>query len=596
MTPIRFVALVAFSFVAALGSARAAQTFDAWADDFAARWARLSPQFATRTQYFSGAEQDALDRQLTMIGSFGEVHGQKAAQERAAIARRGLEELRAFPRASFTQTQRTSAALIEWTLQDVVKGAEFATYRPVFSQMGGLQLGLVNFLTQTHPIRNKRDIENYLARLALVAPSIDQGLAEARSAAVDAGMIPPRFIVQRTIEQLDGFLMLPPRENVFVLTFANRIAALGEAIPAKAKADFVAAAEKLTADAIIPAFTRVRALLAEQLPKATDDAGVWRLSRGAEHYRHALATFTTTKLTADEIHAIGLREVARIEGEMDKILRDLGYKEGTVNARYAALDLTLQPPASPDPRVALVAESLAMVRDAERRAAKLFDLLPKAPVDVRREPAFSERTAAAHYSSPAPDGTQPGIFWLPLPGPTFPIMRARSLSYHEAVPGHHFQLALQQEMKDLPRWRAAGVFGFISAYGEGWALYAERLADENNWYEGDPKGRLGYLNSMLFRARRLVVDTGLHAKKWTRQQAIDYGINASEVERYVVWPGQACSYMIGQLRIVELREQAKAKLGDKFSIQQFHNVVLRAGNVPLEVLAQEIDAWVAAKN
>ena len=216
---------------------------------------------------------------------------------------------------------------------------------------------------------------------------------------------------------------------------------------------------------------------------------------------------------------------------------------------------------------------------------------------VKREPAFSEKTAAAHYSKPAPDGTLPGIYWIPLAdlGPKVSWIGTglKSTAYHEAIPGHHFQLALQQESQDLPRYRKLGVFGANSAYMEGWALYAERLAAENGWYGDDLRGRLGYLQLQLFRARRLVVDTGLHAKKWTRQQVIDYGFTPQETERYIVLPGQACSYMIGQLRILELREQAKTALGAKFSIKEFHNVILRGGSLPLAVLAQEVDAWVA---
>ncbi|HEX2851834.1 MAG TPA: DUF885 domain-containing protein [Opitutaceae bacterium] len=567
-------------------------TFDAWADSFSAEWMRLSPASITRTQYFSGEEQDAFDRQLTLVGEWGDAYGRKAIAQRAALARRGLEELKAHPRAGLTAQQRTSAALLEWTFKNVIEGAAFPLHDPIFNQFSGLQLEFVNFLTQTHPIRKRRDIENYLARLDRVAPLMDEAIADAR-AAEQEGLLPPRFIVQRMIEQLDGFLMLPAKDNVFVSSLNARIGLLGAAISPEERGAFVAAAGKIAGESVLPVFGRLRALFAAQLPRTNDDAGVWRLPRGADRYQQSLANFTTTPLGYEEIHAIGLREVARLEGEMDEILRELGYHNGTVNARYAELDLALQPPAEPDPRPAILAENEKWVRDAERRAATLFDVLPKAPVIVKREPPFSERTAAAHYSDPAPDGSKPGIFWLPLPGPLFGRMRTRSLCYHEAVPGHHFQLALQQEMPDLPRFRRLGVYGFISAYGEGWALYAERLADEQGWYAGDPHGRLGYLNSLLFRARRLVVDTGLHVKKWTRQQAIDYGINAQEVERYVVWPGQACSYMIGQLRIVELRENAKAALGDGFSIQQFHNVVLKAGNVPLDVLAQLVDAWVA---
>jgi uncharacterized protein (DUF885 family) len=276
---------------------------------------------------------------------------------------------------------------------------------------------------------------------------------------------------------------------------------------------------------------------------------------------------------------------------MDVILRQLGYAAGTITARYQRLEAAIQPQGGGDPRPRILADATRMVRDAEQRAAALFDLRPEAPIDVRREPPFTEKTAAAHYTDPAPDGSRPGVFWLPLPGPTFQLLRLRSLTHHEAVPGHHFQIALQQEIADLPRFRRLGIFGSNSAYIEGWALYAERLADENGWFENDPRGRLGYLNSMLFRARRLVVDTGLHAKRWTRQQAIDYGINAQEVERYVVWPGQACSYMIGQLRIVELREKARSALGPRFDVKAFHNVVLGAGAVPLEVLEEEVNRW-----
>lgn len=594
----RLLVLVALILTLATGSARAAlPTFDAWSDELAARWVRMNPQFATRTQYFSGAEQDAIDRQLALGGAFGQTFGVKAAQARAELAHQGLEELQRFPDASLTAPQRTSAAVIKWSLEEAISSARFAQHRFVFEQFGGLHLGLVSFLTTTHPIRNARDIENYLARLALVGPRIDEGIAEARSAAA-AGLIPPRFILQRVIDQLDGFTSLKPSANVFVTTLDQRIAALGTAIPAGQRSKFVAAAEQEVGTTIIPAYQRVRALLAGQLPEATDDAGAWRLPHGEEFYAQSLVTSTTTRLTPAEIHAIGQREITRIEGEMESILQQLGYKEGTIQARIERLNATLNPPAEPDPRVALVAKVEALVQDAERRSAAVFDLRPKAPVTVKREPAFSEKSAAAHYTNPAPDGSSPGIYWLPLadlsPRVTWLGVGLKSTAYHEAVPGHHFQITIQQESPDLPRYRKLGVFGFNSAYLKGWALYAERLAAENGWYDGDLPGRLGYLQLQLFRARRLVADTGLHAMKWTRQQVIDFGFTPQETERYIVWPGQACSYMIGQLRILELREKAKAALGPRFSIKEFHNLVLRGGTMPLDVLAQEVDHWIAA--
>ena len=206
-------------------------------------------------------------------------------------------------------------------------------------------------------------------------------------------------------------------------------------------------------------------------------------------------------------------------------------------------------------------------------------------------PRFREANAAANYNAPAPDGSRPGIFQIPLRPERLTKYGLRSLVYHETVPGHHFQIALQVENKSLPRFRQIGAFGGISALVEGWGLYAERLAAESGWYDGDAEGLLGQLDSALFRARRLVVDTGLHSKHWTRQQAIDYGIETSEVERYVVFPGQACSYMIGQLKIVELREIAKKALAEKFSLREYHNLVLNTGTVPLEILGRQVDAW-----
>ena len=582
-----------------IGPAHAAErSFDQWADEFAVRWVRLNPQFATRIQYFSGAEQDAIDRELVLGGSYGDIYGMKAARARADLARRGLRELGRFLKADLKPPQQTSSAVIEWTLNDAIAFSEFAGHRLVFEQIGGLHLALVEFLTTTHPIRNRRDVENYLARLARIAPVVDDGIAEAKAAAV-AGMIPPRFILQRVIDQLDGFVAVKPAENLFAATLAERITALGGKVSATDQAAFVAAAEKEVRETVLPSFGRIRSMLAEQLLKSGDDAGVWRLPRGAAAYVQALAQSTTTSLSAEEIHAIGRREVARIEGEMDAILKQLGFKDGTLNARLEQLNVTLQLPAEPDPRPALVARVARVVQDAEQRSAAVFDLRPKAPVIVKREPAFSEKSAAAHYSDPAPDGSLPGIYWIPLadlgPKVTWIGTGLRSTAYHETIPGHHFQIAIQQESQDLPRYRKLGVFGFNNAYIEGWALYAERLAAENGWYDGDLPGRLGYLQLQLFRARRLVADTGLHAMKWTRQQVIDYGFTPQETERYIVWPGQACSYMIGQLRILELREKAKAALGAKFSIKEFHNVVLRGGSMPLSVLAQEVDAWVTAR-
>ncbi|MGO9425082.1 MAG: DUF885 domain-containing protein, partial [Steroidobacteraceae bacterium] len=436
-----------------------------------------------------------------------------------------------------------------------------------------------------------RDVDNYLVRLGRVAPVLDEGIEVATARAAE-GTIPPTFILQATIDGIDRFLAAEPAENVLVTSLAARAKTIA-GLSQEDRAAATGAAERIVRESIRPAFARVRALLSGELKMATDDAGLWHLPHGAEAYAAALRINTTTVQSAEQIHALGLREVSRIEGEMDRQLRSLGYAEGSVAERYAQLEKSVQPAANPDPRPALLEEHVRILRDAEVRAAALFDLRPQAPVQVLREPPFTEKNAAAHYSAPAPDGSRPGTVWIPLPGPDYRILEMRTLTYHEGVPGHHFQIALQQELPEIPMFRRKRVFGGLSAFAEGWGLYAEQLAVEAGWYSGDPKGRLGQLSDELFRARRLVVDTGLHAQRWTRQQAIDYGIPASEVERYVVMPGQACAYKIGELEILAQRAKEQAALGSRFSMKKFHNLLLRTGTVPLAVLGQVVDADIA---
>lgn len=569
--------------------AAAAADFDTWAEAFAADWVRQSPEFASGTQYFAGTgEQAQLDAQL------GPLTPQRR-QQRRALAQRGLQRLAAFDAAGTLGTeQRLSAALLQWSLSTTVAGEPFEDHRFVFDQLGGPHLRYVALLTENQALRTPADVPRWLARLGQVGPRIDEGIARAREAS-ERGFLPPRFILERARGQVMDFLRPAVVQNVFVEAFMRRSERIeGWPTPAARQAA-IDEAVRITAGSVRPAYLRVLALMDELLPKTTPDAGLWRLPQGAQAYAQALAANTTTRLGAEEIHTIGLAEVARIEAEMDRVLRDLGRKDGSVLVRMTALRAELQPPAEPDPRPGLIEAYTRHVRDAERRAQALFTLKPKAPVEVRRVPALTERTSSAYYTAPTPDGTRPGIFWAPLPGPSYDVLRMKSLAVHEAVPGHHFQIALQQEQQSLPRWRQRRLFGGGSAFSEGWALYAERLAIEHNWYEGDPHALLGAWDGQLFRARRLVVDTGLHAKRWTREQAIAYGLPAHEVERYVANPGQACAYYIGMLKILDLRAQARRELGARFELPAFHSVVLQAGSVPLDVLAGLVGRWTAAQ-
>ncbi|MGG7606150.1 DUF885 domain-containing protein [Massilia sp. BKSP1R2A-1] len=565
-------------------AAKPNKAFDTWAEKFAEDWVRMNPQSATSTQYFSGAEQARLDRELTPLTK-------AQRQKMQAMARTGLARLEKWMAGPLDENQRVSVSVMRWSLQNVIANEPFEDHNFVFSQFSGVQVSLVNFMTTTHPMRNPQDVDSYLARLEQVGTRMDEALSRARDAA-SRSLIPPRFILERAQYQVDTFLKPAANENVLVTSLAQRTEKM-EGLSPEARKAALARAAGIVEERIRPSYKRVQAFMAEIHPRTGDVAGISRLPNGAAAYARAVENFTSTRLSPNEIHEIGLREVARIEGEMDRHLRALGLTEGNIETRMKQLDARFQPKGEGDPRPAILASYAEMVKDAERRSSTLFNLKPRAPVEVRREPPLTEPSAAAHYSLPAPDGTRPGIFWVPMRGPTFDMIRMRSLSYHEAVPGHHFQLAIQQELTGIPKYRSQRIFSGGSAHSEGWALYTERLAVEQNWYEGDVPGLLGALGSELFRARRLVVDTGLHSKGWTRQQAIDYGIGAQEVERYVAWPGQANAYMIGMLRIIELREKAKKELGDRFSLPAFHDLVLGAGSVPLDVLGELVDGWIA---
>jgi uncharacterized protein (DUF885 family) len=559
------------------------RTIDDFFRDFTDEWVRGNPGLATRARYFTGEEQDRLERQLTP-------DTRAYRESRIQLARKGLAELAKFDPAKLTATQRLSADIMRWQLETAAGEEPYLDYNFPLQQMNGANVNLVEGLTVGHPLANEKDAANYVAALGQVATRMDEAMAESRRLAAK-NIIPPKFILQATVKQMQSFADPAPAQNPFVAVFVQKMEAAK--IPEARRAEFKAQAEKIVAAQIYPAWKKAIALLETQLPRSTDDAGLWRLKGGPEAYAYDLRRFTTTNLTADQIHEIGLKEVARIEGEMDTILRRLGRTQGSVKDRVEQLKKDQAYPLTEDGRVIIMKEVEGILRDAQKRSALLFDKTPKSPVIAQPFPRFREANAAANYNAPAPDGSRPAVFQIPLRPERMTKFGLRSLVYHETVPGHHFQIALEVENHDLPRFRQIRALGGISAFSEGWGLYAERLAAESGWYEGDLEGQLGQLDSALFRARRLVVDTGLHAKHWTRQQSIDYGIEASEVERYVVYPGQACSYMIGQLKIVELREKARQAMGQRFSLREYHNLVFNTGTVPLEILEHEVDRWIA---
>ena len=557
---------------------------DALFAGFTDRWMAANPTAASASKYFQGAQQAQLDRQIT-----GRDAASRAA--RRTLAQEGIQALRAIDLDALDAERRLSAELMAQQLQQVIDGEAFEHLRFPLQQMSGANVWLPNLLTVIHPLASADNLDSYLARLALLPTHMDQATEQAREMAV-AGVLPPDFILDATLAQMRSFIAPAPADNPLVTTLAERgarIAGLAEGQHAAA----VAQATTLVAQAVYTAWQRAIDELERQRPLSNSDAGVWRLKGGEQYYAAQLKNFTSTDLSAEQIHAIGLREVAALEAQMDTLLRQIGRSEGTVNARIAQLKKDLAYPDTEAGHAAIMADINRYMADADVRAAKFFDLLPKTGAIAQPYPRYRWAAAAASYTAPPLDGSRPGVFQMPLRPDRLTNFGLRTLTYHEAVPGHHYQLALAVENTGVPRFRQVRAFGGTAAFSEGWALYAEQLAADDGWYAGDVEGLLGQLDAALFRARRLVVDTGLHAKGWTRQQAIDYGIPPSEVDRYVVNPGQATAYMIGKLEIVRLRDKARAALGQDFDLRQFHNVVLTTGVVPLPLLEQRIDAWIA---
>lgn len=473
----------------------------------------------------------------------------------------------------------------------------------VITQISGPQLSIPRVMQTQQPIAGAADAEAYLARLAGVEDALKQ-TRNALSNDAYAGVTPPKFALQKIAASLRGFISTPPAQNSFVTVFARKLEAVPD-IDAAARADFVARAEDLVKTSVYPGYTALAETVEELIPAASDDAGVWRLPDGPKYYQLALDGYGAEGRTADEIHELGLSEVKRITAEMDTILRAQGYTEGTVAQRYAALgkEERFTYPNTDEGRAQILADARADVDAVYAKAPQYFGVIPGAKVEVRRIPVYEQDSApGGYYTAASLDGSRPGIYWINLKNTAdWPKHTIKTLTFHEAVPGHHFQTATSRAIEGMPLIRNMMQF---SEYGEGWALYAERLAAEMGMYENDPFGNLARLQSELFRAARLVTDTGIHAKKWSREQAIKYMVETTgdteasltrEVERYSVWPGQACSYKLGELKIVELRALAEQELGDAFDLKAFHDAVLQDGRLPLPVLEANIKRWIAAQ-
>jgi uncharacterized protein (DUF885 family) len=473
-------------------------------------------------------------------------------------------------------------------------GAEGGGSPYVLSQITGAWQNVPDFLDSQHTIETRADCEAYIARLGEFARQIDEDTEQARHD-VGLGVVPPDFCIAGALGGMKT-LHAPTDQSSLVASVRDRAKAKG--VPGFWGDQAGSMYEKQ----ILPALDRQMAFLEGLKGKAGHDAGVWRLPDGEAYYAHALAVRTTTTMTPAEVHKLGLDVTAELHARADVLFKKIGMTQGSIADRYGALfkDPKYVYPNTDAGKAKELSDLNALVQGMSKRLPKYFGTLPKAGLEIRRIPPATEAGASTHYTTGSIDGTRPGIYWLNLRDTgEAPFWDMPTTTFHEGIPGHHLQLSLQQEA-DLPMIRKAGGFG---AYSEGWALYSEQLAQEMGFYADEPAWELGYIHDALLRSGRLVTDTGLHALRWSREKATETLVSIDgdppslaqqEIERYSVWPGQACSYMVGKITILRLREKAKAALGPRFDIRQFHDAVLLAGSMPLTVLERVVDSYITS--
>ncbi len=557
---------------------------------------RRSPELPT----YLGIDTGAMAWSKSLLSdnsrtSMAEGRAQNAAQ---------LAELRAIDRKALTGMDAVNYDTVDFVLSVQDEGNSKFAYNNggsgapyVLSQLTGSYQQVPDFLDTAHSIETKDDADAYLSRMECFARNLDN---EAETARHDAGIgvIPPDFVIAKAITQMKSFLATKTAETTLVSSLTRRV---GEK---KIEGDYARVSAALYDERVKPALERQLALLESWQGKAVHDAGVKRLPKGDEYYAVSLKNYTTSDITPQEVHQIGLDMVKSLGAKADKLMKKAGYTKGTVGERYAAMiaDPAQHWPNTDEGKEALLVSLNEQVKAITPKLSKYFGQLPKAPVEIRRVPKAIEAGApGGYYNSPSLDGKRPGIYWINLrDSGEQPKFLLPTLTYHEAIPGHHLQLALNNEAGDLPLIRK--VIGF-SGYSEGWALYAEELAVEMGMYKGDPVGEVGMIHDAMFRAVRLVVDSGMHFYGWSREQAVKYMVDnvgdqesaaITEIERYCVWPGQACSYMVGKITFLEQRARAKKELGGKFDIRKFHDAVLLSGGTPLKVLENVVGDYIAA--
>ena len=512
----------------------------------------------------------------------------------AALARMEAE----FDEAELSEANQLSYRLFQARGERASNAFPFRHNAYIFDQMNGAQSQIPAFLINIHRVSSKADAEAYVSRLDAAGPLIASLVVQSAERA-DKGIIVPDWVFPYVIADAKNVISGAPfadgQDSPIYADLKKKVADLD--IPEAEKSDLVARGAAAMINSLKPAYQKLIAEMERQQAVAVDGDGIWRFPDGAAYYAERLQNYTTTNLSADEIHQIGLDNVARIHGLMRQIMADVGF-EGSLQDFFEHLRSSDE--FYYDTREAYLADVDAKLAAMTAKLPEFFNTLPKAPLVIKPVEAFREKSGGkAFYNGPAPDGSRPGTYYVNLYNlRSMSKTELEALAYHEGLPGHHLQRSIQTELGDLPPFRR---FGGWTAYTEGWGLYSEELGKDMGFYE-DPYSDFGRLGMELWRACRLVVDTGIHHKRWSREQAIQYltdntpnpeGDIRKAIERYVVYPGQATAYMIGKLKILELRARAQEALGDKFTMGAFHDVVLKSGPVPLDILEERVDAWIA---
>ncbi len=579
-----------------------APDFDSRMQQISQDYFRLRPETAT---YFGVPDEKAGAGTMSRLGSYSP----EGEMRRRAGLKAILDELAAIDKSTLTDSQKISLQLVETEAGIAYAPSQVVDYGSVLAEYGtwfvpylvthltGPQVEIPAMLEDKMAVSNKEEAVAYLSRLNLYATVLD----DAREKVLHdqgLGVVPPDFSMDRAIANLEASANIPAAENILVTSFSQKLADAG----IERAEEFVEQAAIRVEEEIYPATLRLLGALNEIRPLASHDAGIGQLPNGAALYQALITQMTDTTLPPDEIHAIGLVEVDRIHAEMDPLLKSIGYTEGTVGARMGEMlkDPEYIYPNTPEGKAQLMADMKADLALADAKLPQWFGKLPDQDVVIRAVPAHREQSVSgAFYDGPSMDGSRPGTYWISLADTqTLPSYSLQTLTYHEANPGHHLQTILGLD-DSLP---ILNTIFYSNAAGEGWGLYAEYLASEMGLYENDPVDDLGRLQAELHRAVRLVVDTGMHAMGWSRERAIEYsvaieGIHISEateeIERYAVWPGQALGYKLGMLKILELRKRAQEQLGEWFDIRTFHDAILEQGALPLNVMEEKIDKWIA---